>query len=88
MIKKMMLPANFHNIKSPLMSISLVFMTIFSFIFILLLTFKPDIVLKKDNHGIINPEENTVADPGKCLVGATVTSLLFLLVVWIFSSFK
>ena len=75
-----------HSIKSPLMTILYVFMTIFSFIFILLFTFKPDIVLKKDHHGIIdNPSE---PDSGKCVVGATLISILFLLVAWVTKAFR
>lgn len=55
------------------------FMIVFSFVFILLYTFKPSIVREMDNGVPVSPPR---ADAGKCVIGATLVALVVLLAGW------
>jgi hypothetical protein len=69
----------FSPLTAPVISAIIVFMVVFSFVFILLLTFKPHIVRRCVDGIPVAPCE---ADTGKCVIGATLIALLVLLISW------
>ena len=77
---------SFNEVKTSLLVTLFGFMVIFSFIFILLFTFKPDLVIRRDHHG--EGEHHCEPDAGKCVVGAAITSIIFMILIRVFQSFS
>ncbi len=73
--------------KSPLAMGIILFMVVFSFVWVLLYAFKPSFccVTGDDGKPMTHPHQ---ADSTKCVFGALIIALIILVVVWMFKALK
>lgn len=68
---------------APVVAAVLLFIVVFSFVFILLFSFKPSWVCHKHHDVTVTaPVTGHVADTTKCVIGAAVVALLVLVALW------
>lgn len=78
-------PVVYTYTRSPLAMGILLFMVLFSFIWIFLYAFKPSFVCVTGDDGKVIMEPFH-ADSAKCVFGSLIISLLVLIVLWMFKS--
>jgi hypothetical protein len=57
------------------------FLTVFSFTFIMLYSFKPTFVCITGSDGVVDHPHT--ADAGKCVIGSLIVALLLIVVCWL-----
>ena len=65
----------------------ILFIVLFTVIWIILFTFKPKIV-KFIEKGEISALDDAIADPARCFVGSLIISLIIILILWMLKSCK